>query len=105
VGAVIGKFRALTARENHPDEVHKEVISPKIQKLRSRICNLLVVVIEHASSIVENKPIDLADTYDDLEGVAERVACCDECCNNKAEWSPCKLFPHCQHTSKLPFIE
>lgn len=35
-GAVLARRSArLTARENHPDEVHEEVVSPEVQKLRS----------------------------------------------------------------------
>jgi hypothetical protein len=29
----------LTAREDHPDEVHEEIISPEIQKLWPRVCD------------------------------------------------------------------
>jgi hypothetical protein len=61
----------LTSREHHPDEIHEEVIPPEIQKLRTRISNLLVVMIKHAGCIVQNQPVDLADADDDLEGVAE----------------------------------
>jgi hypothetical protein len=44
----------LTARENHPDEVHEEVVTPEIEKFWPRICDVLVVVIEHAGGIVED---------------------------------------------------
>ena len=63
----------LTAREHHPDEVHKEVIPPEIQELRARVCDLLIVVVEHAGGIVEDESVDLADADDDLERVAERM--------------------------------
>jgi hypothetical protein len=81
----------LTAGENHPNEVHEEVISPEIQKLRSRICDLRIVVIEHAGCVVEDQAIDLAYTDDDLEGVAERVRVCDEEGYDEADRAPCEL--------------
>jgi hypothetical protein len=42
----------LTPREHHPDEIHEEVIPPEIQKLRARIRNLLVIMVEHAGCVV-----------------------------------------------------
>jgi hypothetical protein len=42
----------LTSRKHHPDEIHEEVIHPEVQKLRARIRDLLVVMIEHAGGIV-----------------------------------------------------
>ena len=85
----------LTAWENHPDKVHEEVVTPKVQKLRSAVSNLLVVVVEHAGSIVEYKTINLSNRDNDLERVAEGMLSGDECGNNKAQWTPGKLFGAC----------
>jgi hypothetical protein len=85
------RLARLTARENHPDEVHEEVISPEVQKLRSRVCDLRIVVIEHAGCVVEDQTVDLANTDDDLERMAERVRICDEKGYNEADRPPCKL--------------
>ena len=81
----------LTTRKNHPNEIHKEVIAPEIQKFWTRIGDLGIVVIEHASSIVEDQAVDLADADDDLEGVAERVREGDEVGYDEAEGAPCEL--------------
>jgi hypothetical protein len=81
----------LTARENHPNEVHEEVVSPEVQKLGSRVRDLRVVVIEHAGCVVENQAVDLAHADDDLEGVAERVRVCDEEGYDETDRAPCEL--------------
>jgi len=81
----------LTARENHPNEVHEEVVTPEVQKLGSRVRDLRVVVIEHAGCVVENQAVDLAHADDDLEGVAQRVRVCDEEGYDKADRAPCEL--------------
>jgi len=87
------------ARENHPDEVHEEVIPPEVQELRSRVCDLRIVVIEHAGSIVENQSINLAHTNDDLQRMAKRVRIRNEECYNEADWTPSEsgYGLHAQH--------
>lgn len=81
----------LTAWENHPNEVHEEVISPKVEKFRSRVRDLSVIVIEHAGCIVEDQAVDLAYADDDLERVAEGMRVGDEEGHDEAEGSPCEL--------------
>ena len=68
----------LTARENHPDEVHEEVVAPEVEELRARVRHLLVVVIEHAGGVVEDEAVDLPDAHDDLEGMAQGMRGGDE---------------------------
>ena len=81
----------LTAWENHPDKVHEEIIPPEIQKFGSRICDLCVVVIEHAGCIVEDQTVDLAHADNDLEGMAQRMRICDEKRYDEADRAPREL--------------
>jgi hypothetical protein len=48
-----------TAWKDHPQEVHKEVIEPKVEKLWPRINNLFVVEVKRVSCIVQNEAVDL----------------------------------------------
>jgi len=82
----------LTAREDHPDEVHEEVIAPEVEKFRSRVCDLRIVVIEHAGGIVENQSINLAHANNDLKRMAERVRVRDEECYNETDRTPSELM-------------
>lgn len=50
----------LTTRNHNPYEVHEEKVKPEIIGFRSAISQILVVVIEHARSIVEDIAIYLA---------------------------------------------
>lgn len=88
------RCRALTTRQNHPDEVHSKVVNPEVQELRTTVCNLIVVVVEHASGIVEDQAVHLADADNDLEGVAQRVGFQDHVGNDEAHWAPGELFAH-----------
>lgn len=49
-------------------------------------------MIEHASCIVEDQSIDLANTDNDLKRVAEGVGGGDEQGDDEAERSPCELW-------------
>jgi hypothetical protein len=93
----------LTAWEDHPNEIHKEIITPEIQKLRSAICNLLVIMIEHARSIVENQSVDLAYADDDLQRVSQRMGSSYECRDDEAEGSPGELWGQISWCPAQPF--
>ena len=80
-----------TAWDNHPDEVHSEVVSPEVENLRSAVFDVAVVQIEHAGGIVENQSVHLTNAHNDLERVSQRVGGGNECCNEEAEWSPGEL--------------
>jgi len=82
----------LTAWEDHPDEIHKEIITPEIQKLRSAVCNLLVIVIEHACSIVEDQAVNLAHADDNLQRVSQSMGGGYESRDDEAEGSPGELW-------------
>jgi hypothetical protein len=60
----------LTAGEDHPYEVHEEIIAPEVQELRSAICDAFIVVVEHTRSIVEDEPIYLANRHNYLQRMA-----------------------------------
>lgn len=49
-----GEMEILTSRENHPNEIHEKVITPEIEELWSRVRDTLIIVVEHASGIVED---------------------------------------------------
>ena len=83
----------LTAWEDHPEEVHEEVVTPEVQKFRATVDDILVVEIECVSGIVQDEAVDLAHADNDLERVAERVRGRYHCCNYEAERAPCELFP------------
>ena len=48
-------------------------------------------MIKHASCVVEDQAVDLANADDDLEGVEEWVRICDEERYNEADGAPCEL--------------
>ena len=64
------KLGQLTAWENHPDEVHEEIVEPKVKELWTAIGNLFVVVVEHAGGIIEDEAVNLSNANDDLKGMA-----------------------------------
>ena len=84
----------LTAWENHPNKVHKEVVNPEVQELRSAVSNLLIVMIEHAGGIVKDEAVDLSNRNDNLKRVTKRMLSSNECSNDEAQWAPGKLFVH-----------
>jgi len=63
----IFQLRGLTAGENHPDEVHEEIVEPKVKELWATVGNLLVIVIEHASGIVEDEAVNLSHANNNLK--------------------------------------
>jgi hypothetical protein len=74
----------LTAGEDHPNEVHEEIIDPEVQELRSAICNALIIMVKHACSIVEDETVYLADGDDYLQRMAQGMIYGDESCDNEA---------------------
>ena len=53
------RYPTLTARYDNPDEVHEDKVKPEIVCFRSAVCQILVIVVEHARSIVENVAVYL----------------------------------------------
>jgi hypothetical protein len=51
----------LTTGDNNPDEVHEEVVAPEVIWLWSAIGETSVVVVKHASGVVEYVTVYLAD--------------------------------------------
>jgi hypothetical protein len=60
----------LTARNHDPDEVHEKEVEPEIICFWPAICQILVVVIEHAGCIVKNIAIYLAQRHQSLKRVS-----------------------------------
>lgn len=54
------------AREDHPEEIHEEIVEPKVQKFRSRINDFFVIVIKSMGGIIENKSVYLSYSHDNL---------------------------------------
>ena len=50
----------LTAGDDDPDEIHEEVVAPKVVRFWSTVCKTLMVVIKHAGSVVKDISVDLA---------------------------------------------
>lgn len=91
-----------TAWEDHPDEVHEEIVKPEVQELRSAICDILIVVVEHASSIVKNETVDLSRRYNHLERVAEWMLGGNKRSNNEAHRTPGELIYTSSSVFELP---
>jgi hypothetical protein len=81
----------LTARYDNPDEVHEEEVKPEVICFRSAVCQVLVIVIEHARSIVENVAVYLTQGDHSLEGEAHRMLRCDEVCDKVGQRTPADL--------------
>ena len=58
-GKVFFKNRARTARDDDPDEVHEEVVTPEVIRFWSAIRETLVIVVKHARSVVEDVAVYL----------------------------------------------
>jgi len=65
---VVGEH--LTAWDDDPDEVHEEKVAPEIVGFRPTICQVLVVMVEHAGGIVENIAINLAKGHNCLQWIS-----------------------------------
>jgi hypothetical protein len=85
------RYSTLTARYDNPDEVHEEEVKPEVVCFRSAVCQVLVIVIEHARSIVENVAIYLTQGDHSLKGEAHRMLRCDEVCDKVGQRTPADL--------------
>lgn len=57
----------LTAWNDNPDKIHEKEVEPEIVSFRPAIRQILVVMIEHAGSVVENQAVNLAEGNQGLE--------------------------------------
>ena len=85
------RYSTLTARYDNPDEVHEEEVKPKVVCFRSAVCQVLVIVVEHARSVVENVAVYLTQGDHSLEGEAHRMLSCDEVCGKVGQRTPADL--------------
>jgi hypothetical protein len=81
----------LTARYDNPDEVHEEEVKPEVVCFRSAVCQVLVIVVEHARSKVENVAVYLTQGDHSLEREAHRMSSCDEVCDKVGQRTPADL--------------
>lgn len=81
----------LTSWNNHPDEVHKEVIEPEVVRLGSAIDQAEEVFVERISRIVENVAVNLAEGDDQLQGLTEGVLDGDIVGDEERKRSPAHL--------------
>lgn len=82
----------LTGRHDDPDGVHGEIVKPKVVSLWPAVADLVEVVVEHASSVVEDVSVYLAQGDNHLEGMAQRVIDGNKICEQEAQWAPANLF-------------
>ena len=89
---ILGAARhELTTRNHNPDEIYKEVVAPEVDRLRTRPNNVLIVQVEHAGSIVKDQTVHLADAYQGLHLVAERIVGSNEIGCKICQWTPHEL--------------
>lgn len=73
IGTFPRRDETLTAWNDDPNEVHEEIITPKVIRFWSAVRKALVVVVEHACGVVEYITIDLAQRDQGLERMTERM--------------------------------
>ena len=83
---------ALTSGYNNPNEVQKDVVTPKVKCLWSPVHIPGIVMIKQAGSVVKNIAIDLAQRDHGLEGVAEGMFSGDHEGDDKTEGAPADLW-------------
>lgn len=81
----------LTSRNDNPEEVHEEVVSPVVVGLRSGVRNAEVVVVEQTGSVIQDVAVDLTKRDHSLQRVTQRVVGGDHTSNDKGERSPADL--------------
>lgn len=75
-------------RNNNPEEVAEEVVSPEVESLRSAVDNVVDNLLERADGVVQDVAVQLAQADDELEGVAQRVLGNDEVDAEEGHWAP-----------------
>jgi len=81
----------LTARNKDPEEIGKEIVSPEIVSLWAGVCNVVVVMVEHASSIVKDDTVELSHGDNHLNRMPHRVLFGDHPCRDEGEGTPGEL--------------
>jgi hypothetical protein len=75
-------------RDDDPEGVHEDEVSPVVGGLRARVCDVEDVMVEHGGCVVKNVAIELAERDDELERVAEGVVVGDETGGDEGEGTP-----------------
>ena len=81
----------LTKGNHNPDEVHEEIINPKIIHFRSAVGYTMDIVVKQARHIVQCISIQMAHTDDDLEWMPQGMLGKRQICHPVAERAPEKL--------------
>lgn len=84
--------KLLTGGNDDPDEVHENEVEPEIVSLGSAVCQVLMVVIEHACGVVENIAVYLSKRYHCLKWIAERMIDGDQISCQEGKRPPAKLL-------------
>jgi hypothetical protein len=71
-----------------PEGVHQDKVSPVVRSLWPRVGETQHALVEQARRVVQHVAVELAERYDDLEGVTERVVDGDERGREKRERAP-----------------
>lgn len=75
-------------RNNNPEEVAEEVVSPEVKSLRSAVHNVVYNLLERADGVVQDVTVQLAQADDELERVSQRVVDNDEVDTEEGHWAP-----------------
>jgi len=51
----------LTARNDDPEPIHQNIVSPEVVRLWSRVADVIAVVIEDAGRVVKHVAVELAE--------------------------------------------
>ena len=81
----------LTKGNHNPDEVHEEIINPKIIHFRSAVGYTMDIVVNQARHIVQYISIQMAHADDDLEWMPQGMLGKRQICHPVAERAPEKL--------------
>lgn len=58
---------SLTQRNHNPDEIHQEIIDPKVIRLRSAVRSSVDVMVEKAGRIIQGVTVKVTHANDQLE--------------------------------------
>lgn len=83
-----------TEWNHNPDEIHEEIVHPKVVRLRAAVRSVMNVVIEQAGRIVQSIAIEVAHAHDDLQWMAQRMLRKGQVCDQITERAPKKLFQY-----------
>jgi len=66
-----GEQAPLTEGNDDPDEVHEEIVDPKVITLRPTVCHPVDIVIKQARRVIQRIPVQMAHADDYLQWMPE----------------------------------